>query len=261
MPAPLRVLIADDEPLVREALRGALVSDPRADVVGECGDGLAALEACDELHPDVLFLDVQMPVLTGIEVATQLESTGRPAIVFVTAYDAYAVRAFELDAIDYLLKPFDDERVRDALRRAVERRATQARTGARAAERLVRLESTLGDLARHTHTPVRFVATIAERMKVIDAASVDWIEAADNYVRLHTAHDSVLIRETMKSIEDRLDPKEFVRVHRSMIVRLSRIRELAPMDSGDYKLFLTTGATLTLSRTYRDQVISRLKAG
>lgn len=259
MPAPLRVVIADDEPQVRDALRGALVSDPRADVVGECGDGLAALEACDELHPDVVFLDVEMPVLTGIEVASQLEAAQRPAIVFVTAYDPYAVRAFESDAIDYLLKPFDDERVRDTLRQAVERRATQAQTGARAAERTVRLESTFGDLARHTHTPVRFVATIAERIKVIDVEAVDWIEATENHVRVHTATDSALIAQTMKAVEDRLDPAEFVRVHRATIVRLSRIRELAPMDTGDYKLFLTTGATLTIGRAYRDQVIARLQ--
>ena len=259
MPRPFRVLIADDEPLVRDALRGALGSDPRADVVAECADGLAALEACGELHPDVVFLDVEMPILTGIEVATQLEATERPAIVFVTAYDPYAVRAFELDAIDYLLKPFDDGRVRDTLRRAVEHRASRASTGAIAAERTVRLESTLGDLARHTHTPVRFVAITPERMKVIDASAVDWIEASDNNVRLHTASDSALIRETMMSIEARLDTGEFVRVHRSTIVRLSRIRELAPLDSGDYKLFLTTGATLTLGRAYRDQVIARLK--
>src|SRR5689334_24175484 len=108
MPRPLRVLIADDEPQVRDALRGALVADPRADVVAECADGLAVLEACDELHPDVVFLDVEMPVLTGIEVATQLETERRPAIVFVTPWDPYAVRAFEHDAIDYLVKPFDD---------------------------------------------------------------------------------------------------------------------------------------------------------
>ena len=123
---------------------------------------------------------------------------------------------------------------------------------------LVRLESTLGDLARHTHTPVRFVAITPERLKVVDAAAVDWIEASENNVRLHTASDSALIRETMMSIAERLDPAEFVRVHRSTIVRLARIRELAPMETGDYKLFLTTGATLTLGRAYRDDVIARM---
>lgn len=248
MPRPLRVLIADDELQVRDALRGALVSDPRADVVGECADGLAALEACDELHPDVVFLDVEMPILTGIEVATQLEAERRPAIVFVTPWDAYAVRTFEHDAIAYLIKPFDATGVRDVLRRAVDRPA----------DRAVPLEAALGDLARHIHTPVRFVATIAERMKVIDATTIDWIEAVGDQVRVHSGHDSALVRESLTTIAGRLDETEFARVHPSTIVRLSRVRELAPMDNGDYKLFLTTGATLTLSRAHRKQVIPRL---
>jgi two-component system LytT family response regulator len=248
MPRPLRILIADDELQVRDALRGALEADPRADVVGECADGLAALEACDELHPDVLFLDVEMPILTGLEVAGQLEKAQRPAIVFVTPWDPYAVRAFEHDAVDYLVKPFDDTGVRDVLRRAVDRPA----------ERTIPLEATLGDLARHVHTPVRFVATIAERKQVIDAAAIDWIEAAGDQVRLHTGHDSMLVREPMTSIEERLNPDEFARVQPATIVRLARVRELAPTDAGDYKLFLTTGDTVTLGRAYRNQVIPRL---
>lgn len=248
MPRPLRVLIADDDLPVREALRGALVSDPRADVVGECADGLAALEACDELHPDVVFLDVEMPILTGIEVATQLEVAQRPAIVFVTPWDPYAVRAFEHDAIDYLVKPFDDTGVREVIRRVADHPADQP----------VRLEPALGDLARHIHTPVRFVATIAERKQVIDAAAVDWVEQVGEHVRVHTGHDSALIRESMAGMTRRLDASEFARVNPSTIVRLSRVRELAPSDNGDYRLFLTTGSTLTLSRACRDQVIPRL---
>ncbi len=250
MPRPLRVLIADDELQVREALRGALFADPRADVVGECADGLAALEACSELHPDVVFLDVEMPILTGIEVAGQLEPAERPAIVFVTPWDAYAVRAFEHDAIDYLVKPFDETGVRDILRRVVDHPA----------DRPVQLEPTLGDLARHIHTPVRFVATIAERMQVIDATVVDWVEQAGEHVRVHTGHDSALIRESMAGIAQRLDASEFARVNPSTIVRLSRVREVAPGDNGDYRLFLTTGSTLTLSHACRDQVIPRLTA-
>jgi len=248
MPRPLRVLIADDELQVRDALRGALVTDPRADVVGECADGLAALEACGELHPDVMFLDVEMPILTGIEVASQLEPARRPAIVFVTPWDPYAVRTFEHDAIAYLVKPFDETGVRDVLRRAVDRPA----------DRAVPLDAALGDLARHIHTPVRFVATIAEGMKVIDATTIDWAEAVGDQVRVHTGHDSALVRESLAAIAARLDPNEFAHVHPSTIVRLSRVRELAPMDNGYYKLFLTTGATLTLSRAHRKQVIPRL---
>ena len=251
MPRPLRVLIADDELQVREALRGALVSDPRADVVAECADGLAALEACDELHPDVLFLDVEMPILTGIEVAAQLEPEKRPAIVFVTAWDPYAVRAFEHDSIDYLVKPFDETGVREVLRKASDRPA----------DRQASHDSTLGDLSRHIHTPVRFVATIAERNQVIDASLIDWLEEVGDHVRVHTAHESALSREPMASIVERLDPGEFARIQPQTIVRLARVRELAPMENGDYKLYLTTGATLTLARSFRKAVIPRLKEG
>lgn len=268
MTAPLasrgvRVLIVDDEPLVREALRDALAPDARFEIIGECGDGIGALEACAALEPDVVLLDVQMPELTGMEVASQLGlSAHRPAIVFVTAYDAYAVRAFELDAIDYVLKPFDEDRVRAALDRVV-RRLTSA-TGVAAAERAERedrLQAALTMLARRASTPPRFVASVGNRLRVIDAASVDWVEAADNYVRLHTASGSALIRETLKSVEARLDPEEFVRVHRSQLVRLARIRELQPLESGDYTLLLTSGARLTLSRTHRDRVMARLTPG
>jgi two-component system LytT family response regulator len=253
----IRLLIVDDEPLVREALRGALAGDERIAVIGECGDGLAALEACASLQPEVVFLDVQMPALTGIEVAAQLQGEPhRPEIVFVTAYDAYAVRAFELDAIDYLLKPFDDSRVRAAVDRIVARGRRAQRPGE--GEPSPALEAALRELSRRAATPLRFVTTIAGRLRVIDAATVDWMEAADNYVRLHTATGSALIRETMKSVEARLDPAEFARIHRSQIVRLSKVRELVPLESGDYRVLLTTGVTLTMSRTYRDKVLERL---
>jgi two-component system LytT family response regulator len=257
MSEPLRALIVDDEPLVRLALRGALEEDARVTVVGERGDGVSALESCTALRPDVVFLDVQMPALTGVEVATELRRAERPpAIVFVTAYDAYAVRAFELDAIDYLLKPFDDARVRSAVDRLLARVASRP---AADDERETRLDTALREIARRAATPARFLTTISGRLRVIDAGAVDWIEAADNYVRLHTAAGSALVRETMKSIEARLDPAEFVRIHRSQIVRLSRIRELVPLESGDYRVSLTTGEALTMSRTYRDRVIGRLQ--
>jgi two-component system LytT family response regulator len=257
----VRVLIVDDEPLVRVALRDALSGDARFEVVGERGDGISALEACAELKPDVVLLDVQMPALTGVEVATQLgEAEHRPAIVFVTAYDAYAVRAFELDAIDYVLKPFDDLRVRAALERVAKRLPANAPANTRGDERDERIQAALTALARRVATPARFVASVGGRLRIIDAASIDWIEAADNYVRLHTATGSALIRETMKSVEARLDPEVFVRIHRSQIVRLSRIRELQPLESGDYSVLLTTGIKLTLSRTHRAHLMARLKS-
>lgn len=192
-----------------------------------------------------------MPILTGIEVASQLEPAQRPAIVFVTPWDPYSVRAFEHDSIDYLVKPFDETGVREVLRKA----------SGRPADRQAPHDATLGDLARHIHTPVRVVATIAERKQVIDASLIDWIEADGDRVRIHTAHEAALTREPIASIVERLDPGEFARVQPQTIVRLSRVRELAPMDNGDYKLFLTTGTTLTLARAFRNAVIPRLKAG
>lgn len=257
---PLRVLVVDDEPLVRVALRDVLAADPRLEIAGECGDGISALEACATLEPDVVLLDVQMPALSGVEVASELRHADhRPAVVFITAYDAYAVRAFELEAMDYVLKPFDDERVREALDRVV-RRLTSSEQLVGAA-RDAKVAETLAALARRVAAPARFVASIAGRLRVIDASAVDWIEAADNYVRLHTASGSALVRETMKSVESRLDPAEFLRIHRSQIVRLSRVRELTPLDSGDYTVLLTTGHRLTLSRTYRDRFMARLQPG
>jgi two-component system LytT family response regulator len=259
----LRVLIVDDEPLVREALRDALRGDARFEIAGERGDGLSALDACAELAPDVVLLDVQMPELTGVEVANQLRhAEKRPAVVFVTAYDEHAVRAFELDAIDYVLKPFDEARVRAALDRVVRRLTSEDSASAtQRDERDERILAALTAIAGRGATPVRFVATVGGRLRVIDAAAVDWIEAADNYVRLHMSSGSVLVRETMKSVEGRLDPEEFARVHRSQIVRLSRIKELQPLESGDYTVLLTTGARLTLSRTHRDRVMARLRPG
>ena len=260
MPRPVGVLIVDDEPLVREALRDALLLDPRFAIVGERGDGVSALEACEELQPDVVLLDVQMPALTGIEVAQQLRRAARtPAIVFVTAYDDYAVRAFELDAIDYLLKPFDDARVRTALDRVVRRLTSpDVASPAQRDARDERILAALDALATRAAAPPRFVATVSGRLRVVEASAVDWIEAADNYVRLHTAAGAVLVRETMKSVEARLSADEFVRVHRSHIVRVSRIRELQPLESGDYTLLLTTGARVAMSRTHRAGVMRRL---
>ena len=259
----VRVLIVDDEPLVRVAMRDALSADHRFEIVGERGDGISALEACEQLRPDVVLLDVQMPSLSGVEVAGQLrQSEHRPAIVFVTAYDEYAVRAFELEAIDYVLKPFDDERVRTALDRIVRRlTAGQQAANLPSTDRDDRLEKALATLARRAAAPVRFIASVGDKLRVIEASAVDWIEAADNYVRLHTASGAALVRETMKSVETRLEPDDFVRIHRSQIVRLSRVKELQPLDSGDYTVLLTTGQRLTLSRTFRDGFMARLKPG
>lgn len=245
----MRVLIADDEPLVRDAVRDAVAAEPDVEVVAECGDGEAALRLATELRPDVLFLDVQMPGLTGLDVAERLDPSLGAAVIFVTAYDHYAVRAFELASADYVLKPFEPARVRAALARVRERR------GSNVAE----LRALLADLrAGPPSYLARFVASLAGRLRVIPVEDVIWIEAADNYVQVHTAAGSALVRETMKTLEARLDPARFVRVHRSAIVAMGRVRELRPLDSGDYKVVLDGGHATTMSRTYRDEVLRRI---
>jgi two-component system LytT family response regulator len=245
----MRILVADDEPLVRAAVRDALAAEPDVEIVGECGDGEAALRLATELRPDVLFLDVQMPGLTGLDVAERLDPSLGAAVVFVTAYDHYAVRAFELASADYVLKPFEPARVRAALARVRERR------GSTVAE----LRALLAELrAGPPSYLARFVASLAGRLRVIPVEDVIWIEAADNYVQVHTAAGSALVRETMKTLEARLDPARFVRVHRSAIVAIGRVRELRPLDSGDYKVVLDGGHATTMSRTYRDEVLRRI---
>jgi two-component system LytT family response regulator len=245
----MRVLIADDEPLVRDAVRDALAAEPDVEIVGECGDGEAALRLATELRPDVLFLDVQMPGLTGLDVAERLDPALGAAVILVTAYDHYAVRAFELASADYVLKPFEPARVRAALARVRERR------GSNVAE----LRALLAELrAGPPSYLARFVASLAGRLRVIPVEDVIWIEAADNYVQVHTAAGSALVRETMKTLEARLDPARFVRVHRSAIVAIGRVRELRPLDSGDYKVVLDGGHATTMSRTYRDEVLRRI---
>jgi len=250
----MRVLIADDEPLVRDALRDALAAEPDVEIVAECGDGDDALRLAAERRPDVLLLDVQMPGLTGLDVAARLDPALGAAVVFVTAYDHYAVRAFELASVDYVLKPFAPARLRAALARARERRKDGA------AELRVRLDALLARLrAEPPSYLARFVASLAGRLRVIPVEEVIWIEADDNYVRVHTASGSALVRETMKTLESRLDPARFVRVHRSAIVAIGRVRELKPLDSGDYRVVLDGEHITTMSRTYRDEVLRRLQ--
>jgi len=246
--ADLRVLIADDEPLVRSGVRRLLEAEPGVTVVGEARHGGEALELAARLKPDLIFLDVQMPELDGLGVARALSGPGMPGIVFVTAYDRYAVQAFELHAIDYLLKPFDDERLRAALERARahlggagEREALAGRIG----ELLALLRPDGGRVAR-------FLVRTGQKLVLVNAADVEWIEAADNYVRLHVAGRRHVLRETMTHLEARLDPAQFVRIHRSAIVNLSQVAELTVQPSGDCTVRLRSGALLTLSRRYRE---------
>jgi two-component system, LytTR family, response regulator len=238
----LRALIVDDEPLARQLLRVLLERDAEVEVVGECS-GVDAAAAVVRASPDILFLDVQMPEVDGFDLLAQLGPERTPIVVFVTAYDQYALRAFEVHAIDYLLKPIDDARFAQALACA----KAQARTRRRGDvdERLIAL---LAERPRHARG---FLVRSREKTLVVNADEIDWIEAADYYVTLHVAGKSHLLRETLAELERRLDPQRFFRVHRSAIVNLERVREIHPMFHGDSELFLQGGARVRLSRTRR----------
>lgn len=247
----IRCLLVDDEPLVRRGIRAFLADEPDVDVIGECRNGVEALAEIQAHAPDLVFLDVQMPELDGLGVVQALRAERMPAIVFVTAYDAYALKAFEVHAVDYLLKPFDEARFRTALGRARERLGG-SRDGL---ER--RLDALLADLRPPAYLE-RLAVRNGSRTLFVDVASVDWLEAADNYVRVHALGARHLIRETLKALESQLDPRRFARIHRSAIVNLDRVREVRVLPSGDHAVRLAGGAELTLGRAYREGFEARI---
>jgi two-component system LytT family response regulator len=244
----IRVLLVDDEPLAREMLREMLQSDPQATIVGESVNGHEALAAIREHSPDLLFLDVQMPELGGFEVLSALGKTVIPNVIFVTAYDHYAVRAFEVNALDYLLKPFDQERFDAAWQRA--RAHVLSRRNGGVDQRILAL---LEELKGNKYLE-RLVIKSAGRIYFLETGEIDWIEAEGNYVSVHSGKKSHLLRETISSLEAQLDPKKFVRIHRSSIVSLDRIQELQPWFHGEYRIILRDGTQLMLSRNHRDKL-------
>lgn len=249
----LRLVIADDEPLVRRGLRRSLGRIPGLVLAAEARDGRQALEAIRRERPDLVLLDIQMPGLTGLEVAAALVEPEAPAVIFVTAYDSFAVRAFELHAVDYLLKPFDDERLATAIGRARDRLAgPRHHAGIPGAAALVDLAN-----SRSRHVERLLVRTLG-RIEVVDVASVDWFEAADNYVRLHIGTRRPVIREPLRELEARLDPARFARVHRSAIVNLERVRSIATRTSGDAIAELASGEPVPVSRNHRTEFERRL---
>jgi two-component system LytT family response regulator len=306
--ATIRALIVDDEALSRQRVRRLLRAERDVSVVGECADGAAAVEAIARLAPDVVFLDVQMPELDGFGVlrrladgaATTAGDARQPLVVFVTAYDQYAIRAFDVHALDYLLKPFTAERFRDAVQRvraalvppdASARRSADARIAALLAQLSAELQlggATPAGSAPNASSPARRRTsgpqprvsaasaamepaaasepaarpTYPDRIAVRDdgrvifvrVADVDWAEAAGNYVRLHVGREVHLVRETMAALEAALDPGRFVRIHRSAIVAVDRIKELQPWFAGDYVVTLHNGVKLRMSRTYRENI-------
>jgi two-component system LytT family response regulator len=248
-----RVLVVDDEPLARERLRTLLRDEPGFEIVGEAGDGTTAAESIVALSPDLVFLDIQMPGADGFDVIDAVGADRMPSVVFVTAYDRYALRAFDVHALDYLLKPFDRVRFRQALARARQQREHMS-----GGDLERRLTAIVQDLKPAKARADRFVVKSAGRIFFVRTAEIDWIEAAGNYVKLHVGNDSYLIRETMTSVEARLSPDLFVRIHRCHIVNIEQVRELQPWFNGEYVVFLKTGTRLTLSRGYRERLQDRV---
>lgn len=248
-----RVVIADDEPLGRARLRMLLADEPWIEIVAECADGPSTIAAIGTLDPGLVFLDVQMPGGSGFEVIDAIGPARMPLVIFVTAFDRYALRAFDVHALDYLLKPFDRERFREALGRA--REQIHRRSGGDLERRLLAL---VNDLKPGPQPLERFVIKSAGRVFFVRAAEIEWIEAAGNYVKLHVGSQTHVFRETMNALEARLDPAVFFRIHRSHIVNIERVRELQPWFNGEYVVFLTSGARLTLSRGYREKMQDRI---
>jgi two-component system LytT family response regulator len=261
----LTALIVDDEALARRRLAESLRRHESVRVAGECENGPAALDAIRELSPDIVFLDVQMPGMTGFDVLARLRPDEQPVIIFCTAYDQYALAAFDVHAIDYLLKPFADERFDEALRRAEHaiRSRNQSELGTRVRALLDHLDASDGRApapGSTRHRLERFAVREREHLTVVDAASVDWIESAGDYLRIHVGEKSHLVRGTMVAVERRLDPARFLRIHRTAIVQLDRVRQLRVDSHGLYVVQLSTGVRLRVGQRYRNRALRHLGA-
>jgi two-component system LytT family response regulator len=245
----LRCVVVDDEPLARDLLRGMLEAYSDIEVVAECADGRTALRAIRKLDPDLVFLDVQMPKMDGFDLVQELDPETMPSIVFVTAYDRYALRAFEIHALDYLLKPFDEERLDRALTRARDHLGRADR-----GEELSRVLALLEDLGARDRYPDRIAIRRSDRTILQPVAEIDWLEADGKHVKFHVGDHTFAIREAMSRIERMLDPRTFLRVSRSAIVNVGRIREVQPWFHGDHVIVLQSGEQVTTTRTYRSSV-------
>ena len=244
----LRALIVDDEAVARRRVCRLLEEHGGVIIAGECADGASAVEAIQTLTPDVVFLDVQMPEFDGFEVVQAVGPDAMPPTVFVTAYDEYALRAFDVHALDYLLKPIDAGHIARAVERARLRHAARDASGDR------RLHALLDQFANERRYLRRLPVRSDGRLLIVRVDEIDWIGAADNYVTLHVGRREFLVRGTLAWLERELDPEAFVRIHRATIVRIDAIRELVPESHGDYTARLTNGAELAVSRTHRPRL-------
>lgn len=254
---PLRTLIIDDEPLAREGIRLLIGSDADIQIVGEAEDGQSAIDAILEHRPDLVFLDVQMPEKSGLDALREVPSERLPLVVFVTAFDRYAIDAFEAHALDYLLKPVVAERFSRTLARVKSR--FRERELSEVTKRLMALMHGQETLSG---PPQRFAERIpvpfGGKVQLVPVSAIDWIEAEDDYVRLHVGKTTHLLRKTLTAFESELNPEHFARIHRSRIVNLSRIKELRPHGQGEYTIVLVDGTSLKLSRTYRERIAKLL---
>jgi two-component system LytT family response regulator len=248
--AVVRIVIADDEPLARRKIRILLDSEPDVQVVAECQDGGQTLSAIRACRPDLLLLDIQMPDLDGFQVLSEISPEEMPVVIFTSAYDQYAIRAFEAHALDYLLKPFDQGRLHQAIERArFELRQSKDREIThRILELLSRVKS---DKQPVPESEGRLVIKTKGRIVFLNLDEIDWVEAAANYVRLNAGKESYLLRETISRTSERLNPNHFIRIHRSMIVNVRKIKELIPVNSGEYVVVLHSGKELSCSRGFR----------
>jgi two-component system, LytTR family, response regulator len=245
----MRVIIADDERLAREKLRILLASEPNIKLVAECHDGQQALSAIRTYRADLLLLDIQMPGMDGFQVLSELSPEEMPVVIFTSAYDQYAIRAFEAHALDYLLKPFDQERLHHAIERA--RLELNKSRDREITHRILDLLSQVKSEMPAPSSEGRLVIRASGRVVFLNLSEIDWIEASANYVRLNAGKESHLFRETIGRVSERLNPNHFVRVHRSTIVNVRKIKELIPVNSGEYIVVLKNGKELSCSRSYR----------
>jgi two-component system LytT family response regulator len=244
----IRVLIVDDEAPARDKLRRWLTEQPDIALVGEAADGLAAAAAISSVTPDVVFLDIQMPGLSGLEVAAQLEPAGAPLLVFVTAFDEHAIKAFDLNAIDYLLKPYDKDRLQKTLARI------RGRNGAEPAATAIHAARA------QTGASERLLVPQGEELHLIDAAAIHWLEADDNYVHVHTAQARFILRRTLADLLAQLGEQRFVRIHKSAAVNIAEVKTLSPLFKGDHEVTLRSGAVLRMSRRYRERLFGQMGA-
>ena len=254
----LRTLIVDDEPLAREGVALALAKERDVEIVGSCGDGPSAVRAIRELEPDLVFLDIKMPGLDGFGVIGEIGADKMPLVIFLTAYEQHALRAFRIDALDYLLKPIDAEDLRKSVERARRRHAQDA-IGAWRGE-LRALVDKFAHERPAADAPERILVRTNGRVHVLDPREIDWVEAAGDYVTIHAAGKSHLVRDSLRNLDTRLAAHGFLRIHRSTLVKLASIGELVAKDSGDHEVVLHDGTVLRLSRSYKDALYEALNA-